>query len=279
MRWLRRKTTSSDSAGEPDAEAFVMPQDPAEVDLLAVQLHAQGYASGNTALLASPENLDWLGVQLAERGYDPEAETAFRASAASGYPVGAYNCALQFARAGRNEEATRYFRVAAEGGHAAGANRLGAWLLDTGDIDQALEWFQRAAAAGNQDAAENVPLAKDYIAARAAGADPGTRGEDLEPRVAYRLGILAERAGEDERAEHWYRRASAAGHTAAALSVGLAFDRRGDELGAMPWYELAAEAGSLDAISTLRCASSTRATQLEPSIGTAERPTRDFRRR
>jgi eukaryotic-like serine/threonine-protein kinase len=252
MSWWRRNHAYEDHVAEPDMTAvFVMPQDPAEVDLLAERLRAEGYASGSTALVASPETLDWLGVQLAKRGYDPEAETAFLASAASGYPIGAYNYALMCDRAGRTGEAMRAYRLAAQGRHPAAANRLGAALLDTGDIEEALDWFQRAAEAGDPDASENVALAQHYLSARAAGADPESRNEDLDPEVAYRLGILAERAGKDERAEQWYRQASAAGHTVAALNVAMAIDRRGDELGAMPWYERAAEAGSSEAMFNL----------------------------
>ncbi len=251
MTWLRRKrSTPKPAVDESGPGSFVLPEGPAELDRLAVQLRAEGYADGKTVILTGPESLDWLGVQLANRGYGPEAEAAFRSSAAFGYPTGAYNYALTCVLAGRSTEAREYYRVAAEGGHASAANRLGAMFLDVdGDPERALGWFERALTAGDPDAEHNVAVTREYIAARATAA--ATRREDLDPGVAYRMGVLAERARDDEQAERWFQQAASAGHTEAALSAGMAADRRRDEPGAMPWYRLAADAGSTEAMFNL----------------------------
>ena len=56
----------------------------------------------------------------------------------------------------------------------------------------------------------------------------------------------ARRAGREDQAVHWYRKAAGAGNVAAMVSLGALLRKQGREDQAVHWYRKAADAGRRD---------------------------------
>ncbi|HEU5475826.1 MAG TPA: tetratricopeptide repeat protein [Actinophytocola sp.] len=200
----------------------------------ADELNAVGYQAEVTYRLHQVAERSWrraaeignagamsnLGVLLARRGDDVEAESWYRRAADAGDADAMYNLGVLLARRGDAVEAESLWRRAADAGDADAMSNLGVLLARRGDDVEAESWYRRAADAGDADA-------------------------------MYNLGVLLARRGDDEDAKTWYRRAADAGHAAAMYNLGVLLARRGDKEEAEAWYRRAAGTGHAAAVNQL----------------------------
>ena len=89
-----------------------------------------------------------LGVVLAERGEEDEAEQWYRQAAANGRASAMYNLGNLLKRRGEQDEAEQWYRQASAAGRASAMVNLGNLLRKRGEQDEAEQWYRQASAAG-----------------------------------------------------------------------------------------------------------------------------------
>lgn len=147
-----------------------------------------------------------------------------------------------------------WYRSAIARGYTDSILNLGQLLWEQGKIigeDGADIWLQRAARAGDLSATHNIGILRERQG-QIEGAD-GAKSWYLRSAASgnddakFSLASLLEEEGDLNSAEHWYRIAAHAGHSAAMNALGILRKREGctdGPDGAEHWYEAAARAGS-----------------------------------